>query len=721
MIGHTPAQEAEAAGPHDALRAERRRAGVEAALVGLVIAGVVGAAIAGAWSASTSHARAASRDRLDTLARFAADQVDPSLHGLLRRREQTDDHLHRRALEPLQRLRTVLPEVKRVYTVVLDGPDLRYVLDATTPGDADRDGREDRAAIGDPVTSDTVTKRLALGGGADGIARSVTTQAPYAGLGGTVVMSGYVPFHDRAGRLAGAAGVDVDAAAYVAQLNEARRRLLWGLLPAALLILALTCGTYRLRLRGHSSARIARDAAWQEHRSARRDRLTQCANRLGFTERLADASGRIASGNQAGLAVLFLDFDHFKLVNDTMGHAAGDELLRQIATRLRGALELRDALDVAPRVNVVARFGGDEFVVLANDVAGEPAAHALAERLLQALAPAYLINGTEVRSTASIGVAVDTLQRDDAESLIRYADVAMYAAKRNGRGCCVMFDDSMQASLARRVTIERSLLKAIGTSQLQLAYQPIIELETGRLAAVEALLRWSHPQLGELSPREFVPIAEESGLIGPLGEWVLGEACRQLASWRARFPGLAPETINVNVSRAELALGERLVDRIRAALADAGLPAQSLQLELAERDVLRADPSNAGLMRALRELGVRLAMDEFGSGTSSLARLREHPFDTVKVDRSFVHGMATSRDVMALMHATLTLLENVGMSSIAEGVEDAAQLAILQSLGCRYAQGKHLGDAVPGDRVIEWHRQRGAAHLQPVVGRPSAA
>ena len=721
MIGLSPAQEAEAAERHDTVRADRRRAGVEAVLVGLVIAGVVGAAIAGAWSASTSHARATSGVRLDTLARFAADQVDPSLHGVLRRREQTGNHLHRRALEPLQRLRTVVPEVKRAYTVVLDGPDLRYVLDATTPGDVDRDGREDRAAIGDLVTSDSGTKRLALGGGADGIARSVTTQVPYPAPGGTMVVSGYVPFYDRAGRLAGAAGVDVDGAVYVAQLNEARRRLLWGLLPAALLIFALTYGTYHLRLRSHSNARIARDAAWQEHRSARRDRLTQCANRLGFTERLADATGRIARGDQPGLAVLFLDFDHFKLVNDTMGHAAGDELLRQIATRLRGALELRDALDDAPRGNVVARFGGDEFVVLANDVAGEPAARALAEQLLQALAPAYLINGTEVRSTASIGVAVDTLQRDDAESLIRYADVAMYAAKRNGRGCCVMFDDTMQASLARRVTIERSLLKAIGTSQLQLAYQPIIELETGRLASVEALLRWSHPQLGELSPREFVPIAEESGLIGPLGEWVLGEACRQLAAWRERFPGLAPGTVNVNVSRAELALGERLVDRIRAALADASLPAQALQLELAERDVLRAGPSNAGLMRALHELGVRLAMDEFGSGTSSLARLRDYPFDSVKVDRSFVHGMATSRDVMAVMHATLTLLDNVGMSSIAEGVEDAAQLAILQSLGCRFAQGKHLGDAVPGDRVIEQHRQRGAAGVRLAVGRPSAA
>ncbi len=716
MNGLCPAQDADVVDADLGAR-DRRRAMFDALFVGIVITVVVGAAIGGAWSASSTHARDSGRERLVTLARFAADQIDPSLHGLLRQREQLDDHLYRRAIEPLRRLRRTLPEIRRIYTLVGDGAQVRYVLDAAEPGDDDGHRGEARAAIGDPVTSDVASKRLALGG--DGRPRALASVEPYAGPHGSR-MSGYAPFYDSAGRLAGVAAVDLDARSYVAPLRDARRRLLLGLLPASLLILALTCGTFRMRLRNLTAARALRDAALVEHRSARRDRLTQLANRIGFTERLVEAAARVTGGTQPGFAVLFLDFDHFKLVNDTMGHAAGDELLRQVAARLRRALDLRDGLDKGPGANVVARFGGDEFVVLANDVAGEAAARVLADRLLRELAPCYEINGTEVTSTASIGVAVNSLQHDDVEALIRYADVAMYAAKRNGRGCYVMFDDAMQASLVRRVTIERSLLTAIGTPQLRLAYQPIVELETGRLTSVEALLRWSHPELGELSPREFVPIAEESGLIGSLGEWVVREACRQHAQWREQDPDAAPETVNVNVSRAELALGERFVERVRAALTEAGLPPQALQLELAERDVLRDGASNTGLMRSLRSLGVRLAMDEFGSGTSSLARLRDFPFDSVKVDRSFVLGMATSRDVMALMHATLTLLDNLGMSSIAEGVEDAAQLAILQSLGCRHAQGRLIGDAVPGARLLDRGWSTGKACAKPLV-RTSAA
>ncbi len=392
--------------------------------------------------------------------------------------------------------------------------------------------------------------------------------------------------------------------------------------------------------------------------------------------------------------MLFLDFDHFKLINDTLGHEAGDELLRQIADRLRGALRASDAMSDDPDSNVVARFGGDEFVILINDVRAGTDVGRMAERLLNFLAPAYHLGAREVHSTASIGIVTSDQCTESAEAVIRNADVAMYEAKRSGRGCSVIFNEAMHTRLTRHVTIESGLRKALGTSQLSLVYQPIIALETGRMVSAEALLRWEHPQLGPISPAEFIPIAEESGLIVPLGEWVLQEACRALVRWQREAPHLAPGTVSVNVSRVELGLGRRLLDRIGAILEQTGLPAACLQLEVTEREVMRDPAASLALMQSLRSLGVRLAMDDFGTGTSSLACLRDYPFDIIKIDRSFVRDLAGRREVLAVIHATITLVENLGMACVAEGVETASQLAILRSLGCRFAQGFYFRKAV---------------------------
>jgi EAL domain-containing protein (putative c-di-GMP-specific phosphodiesterase class I) len=279
--------------------------------------------------------------------------------------------------------------------------------------------------------------------------------------------------------------------------------------------------------------------------------------------------------------------------------------------------------------------------------------------------------------------------------------VAMYEAKKSGRGCCVEFDATMRARITRRVLLESSLMTAIGTPQVSLAYQPIVELESGRMVAVEALLRWRHPELGEVEPAEFVPLAEETGLIVPLGAWVMREACQQLAAWQRQDPQSAPALISVNLSRAELALGSRLVERIRDALLESGLAPQCLQIEIAEREVVRNPGVVVEILQDLRQLGVRLSMDEFGTGTSSLSCLRGFPFDTVKIDRSFTRGLASNRDVMALIHATLTLVENLGMASVAEGIEDTAQLAILQSLGCRFAQGRLFSQPLAGAELLD--------------------
>jgi|GEM_PF-737281 len=435
--------------------------------------------------------------------------------------------------------------------------------------------------------------------------------------------------------------------------------------------------------------------------AARRDSLTGLANRVLFMERLEAAVTRVRDGTQAYFAVLFLDFDRFKLINDTLGHEAGDELLRQIADRLRMDLRASDTRHDDLGGNVVSRFGGDEFLLLINNLKEPGDAVRIAERLLNALASAYDIHGSEVHSSASIGIVTSAQCLTSAEDVVRNADVAMYEAKRAGRGCSVVFNEAMHTRLARHVMIETSLRRAIGTAELHLEYQPIVELATGRVVSAEALVRWSHPTLGRIPPSEFIPIAEESGLIVALGQWVQSEACQALVRWQAQEPRRAPPTISVNVSRAELALGGQLLKQLREMLDRVGLPAHCLQLEVTEREAMRNPEASLRLMHELQRLGVKLAMDDFGTGTSSLGFLRNYPFNTIKIDRSFVQDLTGRPDVLAVIHATINLVENLGMASLAEGVEDASQVAILQSLGCRFAQGYFFSPPVTEERFLD--------------------
>jgi diguanylate cyclase (GGDEF)-like protein/PAS domain S-box-containing protein len=435
--------------------------------------------------------------------------------------------------------------------------------------------------------------------------------------------------------------------------------------------------------------------------AAQRDKLTGLANRMLFMRRLNEAIQRVRAGTQSRFAVLFLDCDRFKLINDTLGHQAGDELLRQIAMRLRGALRATDTLGADPAGSLVSRFGGDEFLILINDLKSVADASLIAERLLGVLSPAYRISGSEMHSTASIGIITSDSCPASAEDIVRNADVAMYEAKRSGRGCSIVFSDAMHTRLARHVAIETSLRRAIGSHELALHYQPIMELASGRLVSAEALLRWHHPTLGNISPSEFIPIAEESGLIASVGQWVLREACQVLVSWRRRAPHAAPDTISVNISRAELALGHRLYEQVRSTLEEVGLPPHCLQLEVTEREVMRNPEACFALLQELRRLGVKIAMDDFGTGTSSLAFLRDYRFDTIKIDQSFVRDLTSSPDVLAVIHATVALIENLGMASLAEGVEEPAQVAVLQSLGCRFAQGYLFSPAISADELFE--------------------
>ena len=452
---------------------------------------------------------------------------------------------------------------------------------------------------------------------------------------------------------------------------------------------------------------------------ARYDKLTGLANRALFMARLEKALARVRSGEQAYYAVLFLDFDRFKLVNDTLGHDAGDELLRQIAGRLRRHLRATDTAGDESIGNVVGRFGGDEFLLLANDLKSPRDAVRIADRLQEALAPPYDILGNEVYSTASIGIATSERAATSAEEVVGNADMAMYEAKRLRRGSCIAFDEAMHTRLVRQVQVEVALRRAIGTDELRVEYQPIVELATGRVVSTEALVRWTHPVMGAVPPDEFVPIAEDTGLVVALDAWVLETACGAMAGWHAREPERAPATISVNLSRAGLALGDRLLAQVKSALARAGLAPQRLQLEITEREIMRDPATSLQVMQDLKAIGVRLAMDDFGTGTSSLGMLRQFPFDTIKIDRAFLHGLGTSPELMAVIHATVTLVENLNMSSLAEGVEDPAHVAILLALGCRYAQGFLFGRSMPAAEFLA--ACMAAWPIRPALPGPAAA
>ncbi len=478
---------------------------------------------------------------------------------------------------------------------------------------------------------------------------------------------------------------------------------LWILCASAVAMLAMLFGWLSSRAHTRVLERQLLEARY-------RDRLTGLANRTLFMERLGESIERVRDGRQKMFAVLFLDFDRFKVINDVMGHEAGDELLVQMALRMHQSL--RDPAMRGASGNQLARFGGDEFLMLLDDIELAEDAARVADRVLGVLARPCSIHGREVSTQASIGIVSSEHDLADAETMVRNADLAMYEAKRAGRACAVPFNNAMHVRLERDLMLESGLRQALGTGQLSLVYQPIVDLDTGRRSSVEALVRWQHPTLGSISPAEFVPIAEESGLIMTLGEWVMKESCAALARWRRLDPEKAPDVVSVNVSRAELEHGARLLRLVRETLAAVQLPPQSLQLEVTEREVMRDPAASLALMHELRSIGVRLAMDDFGSGTSSLGCLSDYPFDVIKVDRSFINGLSAGPDRLAVLHATITLVENLGKTSVGEGVETREQLVILQSMGCHYAQGHFLGRPVAEEEMVGTGRTLTVPRLQ---------
>jgi diguanylate cyclase (GGDEF)-like protein/PAS domain S-box-containing protein len=439
--------------------------------------------------------------------------------------------------------------------------------------------------------------------------------------------------------------------------------------------------------------------------AAEQDPLTGLPNRNVLMTRLAQAQQRAASEPGWVFAVLFLDFDRFKLINDTLGHDAGDELLVLMAQRMRTVLcachgGTGGTAMPAECGSFVARFGGDEFVVVAADIDGEREAMTIADRLHALLSAPYLVKEQVIQSGVSIGLAMGDTGASGPHALLRNADTAMYEAKRAGRGTTVVFDHAMHARLTRSMQIEAGLRLAVARAEFTVLYQPIVDLESGQMSSVEALLRWRHPELGTVSPVEFIPIAEESGQIVAIGEWVLRQACQQWVRWQREDAANAPRGMSVNLSRVQMLLGNQLLVVVRSVLADSGMPAAALQLEITEREVMKDPAAARELMLGLSAMGVRLAMDDFGTGTSSLGCLREYPFDTIKIDKSFVTDLGKDPHVLAVAHATVNVIENLGMVSVAEGIEDPAEVAMLQAMGCRYGQGYLFARPLSADQLL---------------------
>ena len=441
------------------------------------------------------------------------------------------------------------------------------------------------------------------------------------------------------------------------------------------------------------------------HHLAFHDPLTGLPNRRRFQECLVSALARYQTEPRRPWAVMFIDFDRFKLVNDSLGHQAGDDLLQQVARRVQEKLRPSD---------IVARLGGDEFAILATDIDHERDAVVLAERLMEALRQPFMLGEVELIATASIGITFSAIGYQSADEVLRDADIAMYKAKAGGKARYAIFDTSLHTAISDRLRLEGELRAAIAKGQLAVVYQPVfalgLGLGEGHLSGFEALVRWQHPQDGTLVPADFLPIAEESGLMLQLSDFVLHCACHQLRQWQLSDPRLAALTMSINLSAHDLA-HPALVARVGRALVESGLRPEHLTLELTENILMSNIEGVVPTLAALRKLGAQLAVDDFGTGYSSLSHLSKLPIDSLKIDRSFVSSLQPGSDDAAVVSAIIQLGGTLRKAVVAEGIETPEQMAQLRALGCGFGQGFHMAQPLNEHDAGVWLRgQRGAMH-----------
>ncbi len=419
----------------------------------------------------------------------------------------------------------------------------------------------------------------------------------------------------------------------------------------------------------HEDITERRQAEQQIAYMARHDSLTDLPNRMQFRKQLARALAGVSRGER--LAVLCLDLDSFKSVNDTLGHLVGDELLKAVANRLRACVRESDT---------AARVGGDEFAVVQTGIDTATDTATLARRICESLRAPYDLLGQTVMVDASIGIAIAPDDGTEPTELLKNADMALYGAKAHGRGTYRFFEPEMDARMKARRTLELALRAALANGEFELYYQPLVDLQTDAVTSCEALLRWQHPERGMIGPAEFIPVAEEIGLIVPLGEWVLKRACADAALWRDDVK------VAVNLSPIQV-MSKNLVAVIVGALASSGLPAHRLEIEITESMLLQNTELTLATLHRLRELGVKISMDDFGTGYSSLSYLRSFPFDKIKIDRCFISGLGDGDDARAIVQAIAGLARNLGIMTTAEGVETEQQLEQVRFLGCTEMQG----------------------------------
>jgi diguanylate cyclase (GGDEF)-like protein len=440
------------------------------------------------------------------------------------------------------------------------------------------------------------------------------------------------------------------------------------------------------------------------HRLAYFDVLTELPNRSRFHEKLAETLD-IAKRSGGAFAIMFLDLDQFKRINDTHGHSVGDDLLRIIAQRLTRSMRPEDIAGSTPASGSerdVCRQGGDEFIVLLNGVANEPDAARAANRLLATLAQPITLGTQDFFVSASIGIVLYPRDGQDLDTLLRNADVAMYHAKAQGRNRFFFYQDSMRAATARRLSLERDLRKALEEEQFELHYQPQIEVPTGRIIGIEALIRWNHPTLGLLTPTHFIGVAEEAGLIMAIWEWVLVAALIQHNDWLAQ--GLPAVTIGVNMSSVQFS-DPALAARVGEIARVLGVPLDHLELEVTESMLLQDFDAALRTLTELRAMGVKIAIDDFGTGYSSLSYLRRLPLDKLKLDQSFTRDAEQNEGDVAITRAIISMAQSLNLTVVAEGVETQAQIDLLMSLGCTMVQGFLLGRPLPAAETAELLRQ----------------
>jgi diguanylate cyclase (GGDEF)-like protein/PAS domain S-box-containing protein len=430
---------------------------------------------------------------------------------------------------------------------------------------------------------------------------------------------------------------------------------------------------------------------------AQHDSLTDLPNRALLNDRLTQSLA-LAQRHHTALALLYLDLDRFKHINDSMGHLIGDQMLQTVALRLTQCVRASDT---------VSRFGGDEFVILLSELAHEQDAAVSADKILRALRLPYVLGEHELHVTASIGIAIHPGDGVVAETLLQNADLAMYESKHLGRNNYQYYRSDLNSSATQRQTLESGLRHAIELKSMQLRYQPIVNLKTGLVAGVEALLRWQHPSLGLLLPDQFIGVAEESGLIVPIGNWVLREACRQAVAWHAA--GLPKIRLAVNISAVELRTKEFLPS-VKRCLADTGFDPKCLELELTETYLMQDSSATYRLLAAIKELGVQLALDDFGTGYSSLSYMRRFPINTLKVDRSFVRDLTMDSGDASVVSAIINMGSSMHMRVVAEGVESADQVAFLQDHSCPEAQGYHFSRPLPPKDFYDWTSRNATEH-----------